>query len=72
VAEPARAEVHADPQRAVCVILEQVHVVVPAADGAELLRRELRQASAGTARALRDALEHRMSPAFVVLEAHPE
>src|SRR6185436_13716273 len=73
VAEAARAEVDADPEPAVRAILEQVHVMVAAADGAELRLRQREQRSLLRDRAVRDGIEdRRVANRLVVLAAHAE
>src|SRR5262249_5672286 len=70
VAEPARAEVHANPDP-VLLVGEKIDVVIAGADSAELLASHFFQRRYGTGLP-RIALEQRMVDAFVVAAADPE
>src|SRR5687768_2146922 len=63
----------ADPQRAVGAILEQIHIVIAAADGAELSARVGELLALPRHRTARDRVEYRMIlDALVVLLPHAE
>ena len=68
VAEPSRAEMDADPDVSLGV-LEQVDVVIAAADGAELLTGELQESTLFADRRCGDPLENRMIGNRVVVGA---
>ena len=60
VAEPAAAEVNADPERAVGPVLEQIDVVVPAAHRPELIARYLKHRPLFAHGTLRDSFKDRV------------
>ena len=71
VAEATRAEVHADPDRAVFV-LHHVHVVVARADGTELRVRGLRQPALWRELGVLDPVDHRVIRPLRRGHAHAE
>jgi hypothetical protein len=60
VAEAARAEVHADPDPVVLLVAEQVDVVIPGADRAELLPGEAGERALRLEPGVPDLLDHRV------------